>query len=370
MKTRSKATVHDEQSSHFLCAFGVRGLALAFLVLAVAVLFQVSPHRATAAELRLRAQCNPAGPVVTLGDVADIESADARQTASLAAIELFPAPGGSEQRLLQVREIQDLLLLRGVNLMEHRFSGSSEVMVQTVVARPQVIANKPVAAAELQRIKRRVSEALVKYLSEHTSTPQAWAVEFEFSEVQARSLADLLRPISVAGGVPPWTGSQRFDLSIDGPKGPAHVALDANVRIIAPVVVARRQLARGAVIREDDVELQHLAAADKMTGALHAIEEAVGHELVRPVPTGSPVAAECLRAPLAVHRGEVVTVFARSGAIRIRTNARARDEGSVGELVSVESLLNRSTYYARVSGIREVEVYARPAQVEAQPLTN
>ena len=47
---------------------------------------------AAAAELRLRAQCNPAGPVVTLGDVAEIDSADARQTAALAAIELFPAP--------------------------------------------------------------------------------------------------------------------------------------------------------------------------------------------------------------------------------------------------------------------------------------
>ena len=77
--------------------------------------------------------------------------------------------------------------------------------------------------------------------------------------------------------------------------------------------------------------------------------------------------SDCLRPPLAVHRGEVVTVYAQSGAIRIRTNARARDEGSVGELVAVESLLNRSTYYARVSGIREVEVYARPTQVEGQP---
>ena len=74
------------------------------------------------------------------------------------------------------------------------------------------------------------------------------------------------------------------------------------------------------------------------------------------------VSSDCLRPPLAVHRGEVVTVYAQSGAIRIRTNARSRDEGSVGELVAVESLLNRSTYYARVSGIREVEVYARPTQ--------
>ena len=166
---------------------------------------------------------------------------------------------------------------------------------------------------------------------------------------------------------------QRFDLAVESASEPAgtvyarSVTVDANVRIIPPVVAAVHALARGAVIREGDVELKQPAAAEKTAGALHALEEAIGHELVRPIPLGAAVSADCLRSPLAVHRGEVVTVFAQSGAIRIRTNARSRDEGSVGELVAVESLLNRSTYYARVSGIREVEVYARPTRVEGQP---
>ncbi len=69
-----------------------------------------------AAELRLKAQCTPAAAIVTLGDVADIASADARQSATLAAIELFPAPAAGEEKVVRVREIQDLLLLRGVNL--------------------------------------------------------------------------------------------------------------------------------------------------------------------------------------------------------------------------------------------------------------
>jgi len=336
-----------------------------------AALFSLFDGHATAAELRLRTHCNPAGPVVTLGDVAEIVSADARQTASLAATELFPAPSSTEQRIVRVREIQDLLLLRGINLTEHQFSGSSEVTIQTSVARPHVAASsKPVQAAETQRIKRRVCEALVKYLSEHATSPQTWSVDFALTETQARLLADPVRPVNVAGGCSPWTGSQRFDLTIEGAKEPAHVTLDASVRIIAPVVVALHPLARGAVIREGDVELQHLAAAEKITGALHAIEEAIGHELIRALPTGSAVSSDCLRSPLVVHRGEVLTVYAQSGAIRIRTNARSRDEGSVGDLVAVESLLNRSTYYARVSGIREVEVYARPTRVEGQQAGN
>jgi len=359
--------------SQRLLADGTRSVPATFITcfLTAALLSLFAARHATAAELRLRTHCNPTGPVVTLGDVAEIVSADARQTASLAATELFPAPSATEQRIVRVREIQDLLLLRGMNLTEHQFSGSSEVTIQTSVARPQVAASsKPVQAAETQRIKRRVCEALVKYLSEHATSPQTWSVDFSLTEAQARSLADLVRPINFAGGCLPWTGSQRFDLSIEGAKEPTHVTLDANVRIIAPVVVALRPLARGAVIREGDVELQHLAAAEKITGALHTVEEAIGHELVRALPTGSAVSSDSLRPPLVVHRGEVLTVYAQSGGIRIRTNARSRDEGSVGELVAVESLLNRSTYYARVCGIREVEVYARPTHVEGQQTRN
>jgi flagella basal body P-ring formation protein FlgA len=348
-------------------------------LLTAAVLSLFAAHRAVAADLWLRPQCNPAGPMVTLGDVAEIDSTDRAPACgsrtALAAIGLFPAPTGTEPRIVQVREIQDLLLLRGVNLTEHRFLGASEVAVQATVGRPQVPTGRPagaISAVETQHVKRRVQDALLKYLSEHAPGPQVWAIEFTLTDAQARSLAEPSParghlPISVAGGCPPWTGSQRFDLAVEGTKDPARVTIEASVRIIPPVVVALHALARGTVIREGDVELRQLPAAEKIAGALHGVEEAINHELVRPVAAGTAVPGDALRQPLTVHRGEVVTVYAQSGAIRVRTNARSRDEGSVGELVAVESLLDRSTYYARVSGIREVEVYARPAKVEGQP---
>jgi flagella basal body P-ring formation protein FlgA len=181
--------------------------------------------------------------------------------------------------------------------------------------------------------------------------------------------ADPVLPIQVTGGNAPWTGAQRFDVAVNGSAGPAHASIEAHVRIVLPVVVALRTLGRGEVIREGDVELRQVAA-DKQAGTMHTLNEAVGHELLRAVGTGVPVTTDTLRPPLAVHRGEVVTVLARAGGVRIRTNARARDEGSVGELVAVESLLNRSTYYTRVTGNREVEVYARPPQVENEPSGN
>ena len=48
----------------------------------------------------------------------------------------------------------------------------------------------------------------------------------------------------------------------------------------------------------------------------------------------------------------------RNGGIVVRMPARARENGADGELVTVESLLDRQTFLARVSELHEVEVYA------------
>ena len=174
-------------------------------------------HWAAAAELRLRAEAKSAGSLVTLGDLAEIIATDPHQAQTLAAIELFPAPSGGEPRYVRLREIQDLLLLRGVNLAEHQFSGSSQV---TVMGSPRAAAARPapsVSDAALHRIQRRLAESITKYLEEHVSTQQAWSVDADISDEQARQLADPTQKIRVAGGCAPWTGPQRFEITLRNP---------------------------------------------------------------------------------------------------------------------------------------------------------
>jgi hypothetical protein len=99
---------------------------LAFVLLAALL---GARQEARPAELRLRAQCTAEGPLVRLGDVAEIVGGDPAEAKTLAATDLCPSPAGREQRSLSVRELQDLLVLRGVNLVGHQFSGSSQVLV-------------------------------------------------------------------------------------------------------------------------------------------------------------------------------------------------------------------------------------------------
>ena len=325
----------------------------------------LAPTAAAAAELRLRAQCTVEGAVVKLGDVAEIFSADRQQVGRLAAIELFPPPPPPQQRFLRIRELQDLLLLRGVNLTEHSFSGSSQITVQGHSQAGR--ADAPAAAlppALVRKISQRVCQSVTQYLKEHAAADQPWIVEAELSDAQARQVGDAARGLTISGGSPPWLGAQRFVVSATSAKGPWRFPLDAQVSLPATVVVTSRALARGAVVHQSDVEMAHAAADESDGGALRSFADVVGKETTRAIAAGRALTPDAVRSQVLVRRGEVVTVYARAAGIRIRTMARAHDDGSDGELVAVETLSDRSTFFARVSGIREVEVYARSPRAE------
>jgi flagella basal body P-ring formation protein FlgA len=328
-------------------------------LLGVWMLGECGPARAT--EVRLRAQSTAAGPLVTLGDVAEILAADPAEAAALAAVELFAAPAGSHQRFVRVREIQDLLILRGVDLRAHRFSGSAVVAVAGPgTSRPA--APEAVAPQTVRRAERRLAEQVAVYLEGRADDAKNLMIECSVSGEQARLAAEPAMPITLGGGAPPWTGPQRFDAVVATPQGPVQFSFDATVRVPPAMVVAVRAMGRGHVIRPTDVAIEPGATPGNGREGFHALEDVVGKETTQAVAAGRALDRESVRAPLWVRRGEVVTVQARTGAVRVRTTARARDDGSHGDLVAVESLADRTSYHARVVGIREVEVYARGVQ--------
>lgn len=326
------------------------------------------PASARAAELRLRAECRSEGPVVTLGDVAEVVDVDFRRADALAAMELFPAPPPGQPRFVRLREIQDLLIIRGINLVEHRFSGSSQVTVLGPGEQAET-GRRPLSVTVVKRAERQVCEAVIALLRERVSKSEPWDVDVRLDDGQARLVARAGAAISARGGMPPWEGPQRFEVTVKVPEGPVRFAIDARVTLPPAVVVAARSLLRGTVIRADDVQLQRGGPDDTPGDSFQSIAEVVNQETTRAIPAGKILERNLLRAPLVIQRGEVVTVYARSSGIRVRTTARARENGSLGDLILVESLLDRKAYYVRVSGIQEAEVYARAIRADRPAAT-
>ncbi len=327
-------------------------------IMILTLLAGAAAERGGAAELSLREKFACQGPVVRLGDVADLSVGDGEENERLSKLELFPAPPAGRERFLSVREIQDMLALRGVDISRHRFSGASRIVVTRPVEVKKVVREQLIDDSARNSANRRVRAAILDYLRGSDSA-KAWSVEMELNPEQIRALLGPVRQIAVSGGQSPWTGEQRFRINVvRQDQTPLEFAADARVSLPASVVVAVRAIPRDAILTEADLALTQDVVLNGEAETFPSIAEAVGRQTMHSIPVGKVLEKSWVCSPLLVRRGEIVTVTARTSGVRVSTNARARADGSRGDLIAVESLQDRKPYYVRVCGIREAEVFA------------
>jgi flagella basal body P-ring formation protein FlgA len=156
---------------------------------------------------------------------------------------------------------------------------------------------------------------------------------------------------------------------MDTTDGPKRLRVSAQVKLPPAIVVAVHAMPRGAIVRASDIQLERLSSGTTAAGSFQTAEEVVGKEAVKPIPAGQVLDAGYVRPPVLVRAGDVVTIYGRNAGIVVRMTARAQENGAQGELVSVESLLDRKTILARVCGLQEVEVYGGGATTSPAAIT-
>jgi flagella basal body P-ring formation protein FlgA len=172
-----------------------------------------------------------------------------------------------------------------------------------------------------------------------------------------RAGADL--PIS--GGQEPWVGRQRFNLTLPGTNEP--VLVFAVVERVEMLAFAVRPITRGSFVRATDVALRPVVRAVP-TNAAKSLDAIVGKEAVQDIRENAMVLSNQVRTPLLVRRGERVSVCAKAAGVTVRTYAIAQQDGSLGDLIAVQTLETKDRYSARVAGVRELEVLAIGASAD------
>src|SRR6185503_4578702 len=76
----------------------------------------------------------------------------------------------------------------------------------------------------------------------------------------------------------------------------------------------------------------------------------------RDLEPGQVLTNDLLYLPLYVHKGDSVTVKAKSGSVTIAATMRAKSAGKLGETIAVEHLSGEGSTTARVVGPRILEV--------------
>lgn len=315
----------------------------------------------TAAEVRLKSQARCRTSVVLLGDVADVFANDEFQRDQLAGIELGPAPLAGNRKVIRIREVQDALWMRGINLSIHQFSGVEQTEVtagggEVAVAAPTVA---PINANQRERAERFVVEAVVKALQSAAGNRDPYQVRVSLADPQCSAALSFGGRMSAQGGTAPFTGSQPFTLVDDA--GKKLFDISAEVALPPGVVVVQKNLPTGTIIHISDVALKPIMAVNPGVQPFHSLEEVVGQQTTWAIPAGTILSRTGVQRPQVVRRGDAVTLYARTSGVRVRTTVRAREAGGLGDLITVESLTDRTPFFARITGVQEAEVYADPA---------
>ena len=182
-----------------------------------------------------------------------------------------------------------------------------------------------------------------------------------------------IRQLSVPRGISTGTGAR--DLEIMAPPAwsgwePVSLALvvrvngrvekNLSLRLLVDartnMVVAARPLAANTVLTADDLQIAKHEVAQAGGQALTRISEAVGKKLRTAVRSGVPIRAGQLASVPVVVSGQLVTIIAENGGVRITVAGRARSSGGTGDLIRVQNLLSQKEFPARVLDASTVEV--------------
>lgn len=137
--------------------------------------------------------------------------------------------------------------------------------------------------------------------------------------------------------------------------------LSGEVKIHAPVLVTTQPLPRGTMLSAADLELQNQDISALRAMPLRDPQAATGLQLKRALGAGSVLYLSQIEQPLAVRRGEKVTVLAVRGAVQISVPGESLEDGRRGEQIRVRNRSSQKTIQVWVVGRGVVQTTAPAA---------
>ena len=317
----------------------MRTLAASLLLLLVPALAD-----ARAPMLRVATETSVQADEITLADLTSPDG-DVELGRALSAVKLGPSPvpGGTlrlDSEFIRVRARQALDPSRAQLLIPERV---------TVTRSYQVVTGAEIAEAAQAHLIDRLE----------AREPQGGP----YVLIAAARPADLRVPtgrVDIAtrvGDASPAQGylSAAVVVRVDGRD---HQTLPMTFRVArrVPVVVANHALEPKTVLGPADFRIETRVSTEIPSGALAALSDPAGMEVLRSVRPGEILTDAVVRAKILVRRGELVTLLLDGRGFKITTQGQAGEDARRGDIVRVINPTSRREVLGRVEGAGVVRV--------------
>ncbi|AMO95589.1 flagella basal body P-ring formation protein FlgA [Collimonas fungivorans] len=299
-------------------------------------------------ELREKVQVNHMQ--VTLGDVANLSTADLATLYQWMKLPLGTAPRAGNMVSLERAELERWVRSRQFGQGAAVWTGAERVLIS---ASEQTLAGERViesAREELSRwLKLRVARSEVSEISEprDVSLPQG--------SVELR-----VRPL-LEGGLPSRRMLVWVDIWIDR-EFSRSIPVSFEVRAYQDGYVASQDMAAGSVVNPANFERREVDVADvahENAVAVKSEADSTLWRIRRSVNKGQPVLRSQVEPAPAVTRGEQITLRTHAGLVSLEGRVEALQDGYLGQMVRVRAAAATSSVMARVAGPGMVEITER-----------
>lgn len=128
----------------------------------------------------------------------------------------------------------------------------------------------------------------------------------------------------------------------------SEVMLSGYIDVFESVVCASRDLKRGEVIKKDDVYLGKIKGSRLSSKVLTHMNKVAGLQAKHNIKAGTCLKEWMLEKSPVVEKGDLITIFAESGNLKVTTQGRVLMKGCTGEIIKVQNLMSKKDIYATV----------------------
>ena len=315
----------------------MKALVKTFLFL---FLFQNLCSFATAMEARFQAAATVDGEFFTLGDIALLSPA----SNDLAARLIYRSPSPGKTMTYNTSEIRSYL-----EQTDEDFKGLTWVGAETVKVTREGIT---ITAEKIARI-------INQYLEKNRQNTHINNIHMEFSFTRSPKSFVLPKGKVSCRIIPSDTTlyrSQSFNLmfSVDG-KVEKNISIRGKLKAVAPIAVAAADVPRGTILTGNEIQVVAMELG-RLRDPCFKPQGLLGQKVLRNLRKGEPIEKSMVDFPPLVKRGEIITIEAVNGGLKVTATGIAKSNGQEGDTIRVKNSGSGKEVVCKVVGPGQVAV--------------
>jgi flagella basal body P-ring formation protein FlgA len=135
-----------------------------------------------------------------------------------------------------------------------------------------------------------------------------------------------------------------------------HIRLTGRIHKLIQIPVVNRRLSRGEIVQKNDIKWINVRSRDLRQGYIQNEEQIIGMAARRHIGPRTPLTKSQIQRPQLVKKGGIVNIALVNGAMRLTTQGRSLENGSLGDIIRIKNIKTKKIIEARVTGTASAKV--------------